>query len=452
MVEGVKKKIFIETYGCQMNFFDTKRIFQVLSREGFEKTENPIEANLILINTCSVREKPEKKVFSAIGRYKRLKEFHEDLKIGICGCVAQQKGEEILNENPSVDFVLGPDNINDLPYILGEIEEKKRLSLTKLKKREDGAFLEVNPEFEESPSAFLTIIKGCNKVCSFCIVPYVRGREVSKPHPIIIEEIKSLVSYGIKEINLLGQNITSYGKDILGEISFPQLLEKVNEIEGLLRIRFVTSHPCDCDDKLFSKFRELPKLCEYFHLPVQSGSDKILKKMRRGYTRGEYIEKIERVRKYCPDIALSTDIIVGFPDESEEDFENTITLLQEVEFDQIFSFKYSPRPRTFASRFKDNVPQNEKEKRLEMVQKIQEGITLKKMQKYLNSVVEILVEGESKRQLNNKRTLFCGRTRTNFISHFYNPSSNGGLKVERGEIVKVRIKEILPHSMRGELI
>jgi len=437
------KRVFAITYGCQMNVYDTRRILQVLARLGYEETNDPTKCDLFLINTCSVREKPEAKVFSTLARYKPLKSLNPDMVFAVCGCVAQQHGRALLEKVPWVDLVFGPDMIKDLPYLLEEIEKGKRLSLTKRMPRASYEFVEVDPKFEKGPTAFLTIMKGCDKVCTFCIVPYVRGREVSKPFAKVMDEVRSLVEGGVKEITLLGQNVNSYGKGLEGNPDFVGLLEALNDTKGLERLRFVTSHPRDADERMMACFKNLRTVCEYLHLPVQSGSDRILKLMKRGYTSKEFIEKVEMARHYCPDIAISTDIIVGFPGETLKDFEDTLKLLEKVQFDTIYSFKYSPRPHTPASRMPDDCPPEEKQRRLMELQSLQNEITRKRMQRFLGRVEEVLVEGPSER---NPFQL-CGRTRTNFVVNF-DPVDG----VEAGSLVHVRITEVLTNSLRGEIV
>jgi tRNA-2-methylthio-N6-dimethylallyladenosine synthase len=437
------KRVFVITYGCQMNVFDTRRILQVLARLGFEETDDPTKCDLFLINTCSVREKPEAKVFSTLARFKPLKDVNPDMVFALCGCVAQQHGHALLEKVSWLDLVFGPDSIKDLPSLLEEVASGKRVASTQRMPRATYEFVEVQKDFEKGSTAFLTVMKGCDKVCSFCIVPYVRGREVSKPFPMVMKEVRALVDSGIKEITLLGQNVNSYGKGMDGNPDFVGLLEALDDIKGLERLRFVTSHPKDADERMMACFRNLKTVCEYLHLPAQSGSDKILKRMKRGYTSAEFIEKVEMARHYCPDIALSTDIIVGFPGETLQDFEDTIRLLEKVQFDTIFSFKYSPRPHTLAGRLCDDCPPEEKQRRLALLQAFQNEITRKRMQRFLGRIEEVLVAGRSER---NPFQL-CGRTRTNFVVNF-NPVDG----VQLGSLVRVRITEVLTNSFRGEIV
>ncbi|MGB9628900.1 MAG: tRNA (N6-isopentenyl adenosine(37)-C2)-methylthiotransferase MiaB, partial [Thermodesulfobacteriota bacterium] len=359
-----RKKVYIETYGCQMNEHDSEQMLRLLERCHYLKTENPEAADLILINTCSVREKPEHKVYSALGRYRKMKEKRGAI-LGVAGCVAQQEGKRLLERIPYLDMVLGTQAIPQLPNLLEKIESsKERVCETGFD--EGGAYLNpILPEKEDLQiKSYVTIMQGCNHFCSFCIVPYVRGRERSRPSQEIIDEVKHLVKMGIKEVCLLGQNVNSYGKGISGEIRFPELLDRINQIEGLERIRFTTSHPEDLSDELVRLFSTLEKLCEHIHLPFQSGSDRILRRMNRKYTHSSYLKKVRHLREVCPSIAITADVMVGFPGEEEEDFQQTLSLIREVQFDELFSFKYSPRRGTRAAQFEDQVKEEVKKERL----------------------------------------------------------------------------------------
>ncbi|MBM4388513.1 MAG: tRNA (N6-isopentenyl adenosine(37)-C2)-methylthiotransferase MiaB, partial [Deltaproteobacteria bacterium] len=374
-----------------------------------------------------------------------LKEWKDDLILGVCGCVAKQKGVELLKKTPYLDFVLSPDNIPKLAEVVEKVSCGERLALTDFQPADDYEFVDVEPEVE-NVSAFYTIMKGCDKVCSFCIVPHVRGREISKPSAMIIRELKVLCSRGVKEVTLLGQNVNSYGRDIPGEMDFAELLERLNDIEGLKRLRFVTSHPVDASDRMLSCFGRLGKLCEYLHLPVQSGSDRILEKMRRGYTRDYYKSLIDCVRTHCPGIALSTDIIVGFPGETAADFVETLRLIEEAGFDQIFSFKYSPRPHTAALKYPDDVLPIEKQRRLNAVQELSDSITSKKMASYKGKTLEVLCEGLSRIAFSSEmKAQYTGRTRTNVVVNFFDDYNS----VDEGGLAVVRIDESYQHSLLG---
>ena len=437
-------RVHVITYGCQMNVFDTRRIIQVLQPLGYQETDDPVMADLILLNTCSVREKPEQKAIGTITRLKPLKEARPGLVLGVCGCVGQQHGRALLDRVPWLDLVFGTDNIRDLPGLLESVHQGRRVGHVRRMARKEYEFVRVEPAAETGPTAFLTIIKGCDKVCTFCIVPHVRGREISKPADLVIREVESLVSAGVREVTLLGQNVNSYGKDRPEGPDFPELLERVNGVTGLARIRFVTSHPADADQKMMECFGRLPKLAEYLHLPVQSGSDAVLKRMRRGYSIRDFRDKIAMARRSCPDIALSTDFIVGFPGETEDDFRMSLDLIREVGFDANFSFKYSPRPRTRAIRMNDDVPEEVKAARLEELQDLQDGIMAFRMARFLDRVEEVLVEGTSKA----RDFEWMGRTRTNRVVNFPPPTDGG---VGPGDMVRVRIDRILAHSLRGRV-
>lgn len=437
-----EKFVYIETYGCQMNEHDSEQMQWLLERYHYLPTRNPEKANLIIINTCSVREKPEQKVYSALGRYKKLKEKRGTI-LAVAGCVAQQEGGRLLQNIPYVDMVIGTQAIHLLPRLIERVErDGERVCETSMDRGEEYLKTILPQKNFPKVKSFVTIMQGCNHFCSFCIVPYVRGRERSRPSQEIIEEINHLVQRGVKEVCLLGQNVNSYGKGRDGEIGFPELLKRVNQIEGLERIRFTTSHPMDLSDELIQTYGRLEKLCEHIHLPFQSGSDKILKAMHRGYSRASYLEKIERLREVCPSIAITSDVIVGFPGEEEKDFEDTLTLIQKVQFDDLYSFKYSPRKGTRAETFDDEVNEEIKQRRLVLLQSLQKEITLRKNQAYVGRMEEVLVEGRSKQSPQD----IMGRTRTNKIVNFRGDSELVG------KLVQVRITQGLPHSLRGELV
>ena len=442
------KQVYIETYGCQMNEHDTERMLRLLEGAGYVGTKNAKEADFILINTCSVREKPEHKVYSALGRYKWLKEKRGTI-IGVAGCVAQQEGSRLLDRIPYLDLVIGTHAIPVLPGVLEKIEASgERVCETAYD--EAGEYLKavlpqkpslVGSVRPDKVKSYVTIMQGCDHFCSFCIVPYVRGREKSRPGGEIVEEVKQLAGKGVKEVCLLGQNVNGYGKGLEEEISFSKLLERINDIEGIERIRFTTSHPKDLSEELIQAFSKLPKLCEHIHLPFQSGSNKVLKAMHRGYTKESYIEKIESLKRVCPSIALTADVIVGFPDEEEKDFEETLDLLQRVRFDDLFSFKYSVRKGTRAARFEDRVEEKVKQDRLSILQEMQKGITLQKNEELEGRVEEVLVEGRSKQSAKD----VTGRTRSNKIVNF-----EGALNLV-GKLVNVQITKAYAHSLRGEM-
>jgi len=436
-------KIYTKTYGCQMNEYDSARILQVMKHQGYTPTERAEEADLIILNTCSVRDKAQQKVYSALGRWRKLKEQCEGLIIGVGGCVAQQEGEELLRRVPYLDLVFGTHNIHKLGQMVREVQNLGSRPVEVAFYR-DPTYLEDlqgRPEVH-GPKAYVTIMQGCNKVCSFCIVPHVRGREISRPSDNIINEIRELTGQGVREVMLLGQNVNSYGKTGQGELTFAELLHKINEIDGLDRIRFTTSHPQDLSPQLIDAYAVLGKLCEHLHLPVQSGSDTVLQRMRRGYSRKEYMDRIHRLRDRCPEVALSTDIIVGFPGETDDEFETTLEILEKMEYDEIFAFKYSPRPQTVAVKIhSDDVPEETKKSRLQTVLALQKEISLRKNRQLIGRVEKILLEGESK--LNTDQMM--GRTRTNKVVNVEAPR---GLV---GKTLEVRITGASANSLIGEL-
>ncbi len=438
----MQKRVYIETYGCQMNEHDTERMLRLLEGSHYVETKNSNEADFILVNTCSVREKPEHKVYSALGRYRWLKE-RKGTVIGVAGCVAQQEGSRLLDRIPYLDLVIGTHAIPMLPELLKRIEVSgERVCETAYDKGGEYLKAVLPQKSPEKVKSYVTIMQGCDHFCSFCIVPHVRGREKSRPSREIIEEVRQLAAMGVREVCLLGQNVNGYGKGLEEKIPFSELLERINDIVGIERIRFTTSHPKDLSEELIQAFCKLPKLCEHIHLPFQSGSNKILKAMHRGYTKESYIEKIDSLKKVSPSIAITADVIVGFPGEEEQDFEETMDLLQKVRFDDLFSFKYSPRKGTRAAQFEDKVEEKVKQKRLSVLQEMQKGITLQKNEELEGRLEEVLVEGRSKQSTKD----ITGRTRSNKIVNF-----GGDLNLV-GNLVPVRITKGYAHSLRGELL
>lgn len=436
----MNKKVYIETFGCQMNDHDSDRMKRHLLANSFLITDNEDDADAVILNTCSVRDKAERKVLSRLGRLKRLKKNKKDLVIAVSGCMAQRLGEKILDKHRHVDLVFGTHVINDAPKLLSKAFEGRRVLDVTFKNTCDFKFLTIpkDAHCRERVTANVTIMNGCSNFCTYCIVPYVRGPEVSRDPDDILNEIKRLAEGGVKEVTLLGQNVNSYGLGSSFKLDFPGLLEKLQEVNGLERIRFVTSHPKDLSDRLIGQFKDLSKLCEHIHLPVQSGSDKILKKMNRNYTAAHYKNLVEKLKKACPEIAITTDIIVGYPGEDDEDFEKTYELVKDVQFDGSFSFRYSVRPGTGSSE-KDLIPVKTASERLSRLQELQKEITFKKNEDVVGSLQEILVEGQSKR---GEGELF-GRTRTNKIVNF----KGGG---EHLSLLKVRITEAKKNSLFGE--
>jgi len=436
-----EKLVFLETFGCQMNDSDSERMLGILKGINFARTDDPGSADLILLNTCTVRDKAEQKVYSTLGRYKELKKARPGLIIGVGGCVAQQQGEKLLKRAPHLDIVFGPHNVHRLRELLLEADSGQRVVATRLTETIDADEYGVTGS-SSGEKAFVSIMRGCNNFCSYCIVPYVRGREISRPSSEIIKEIKGLVSRGVKEVTLIGQNVNSYGRGLHEGIGFPTLLREVNGIEGLRRIRFMTSHPKDILDPLISSFGELEKLCEHLHLPVQSGSNSVLKRMNRSYTREAYLSRVQALRDLSPGISLTSDIIVGFPGESDEDFDATMDLIEKVRYDAIFSFKFSPRLETKAADMPDQVDEGLKDKRLLILQERQREISLEKNIEYEGRVVEVLVEGGSEK--NHER--LSGKTRS-----FKTVKFDGNEELV-GELVQVRIVKGYVNSLIGEMI
>lgn len=432
-------KFYIRTFGCQMNVNDSEKMAGILKTLGYEPAQDWTEADVILVNTCSVREKPDQKVLSALGEFKKIKKQNPNAIIGVCGCLAQRAGYEILQKAPFIDMVFGTTNIHHLPKLLQEAKEGNK-AVEILEEIDSSEFeLDQYPTLRENKyTAFVTVIRGCDKKCTYCIVPTTRGKERSRRIGDILREIQFLVEDGVKEIHLIGQNVTAYGKD-LGDVKFYELLYAVADVKGVERIRFTTGHPKDLDEETIKAMADIPQVCEALHLPIQAGSDKILQAMDRGYTQKEYLHKIELLKKYIPDIALSTDIIVGFPGETYEDYLETIKVLKEVEYDQVFAFKYSPRPGTLAADMPMTESPETLSKWLNDLINMQKDITFKKNLAYENKVVEVLVEEQK------EDGRYVGRTRTNKLVHFY------GRDNLLGEIVDVKIEKVNRFSLEGVL-
>ena len=439
------KKFFLKTMGCQMNDHDSEVIRGLLLSLGYAETEEVEEADLILYNTCCVRENPERKVYGHMAGYKRLKEAKPHLLIGICGCMTQQKEERqnILRELPHVDLIFGTHNIHRLPELLARAEGGERVVEVwdEAPYEEEGQDFRENLPVERSHrlKAFVNIIYGCTNFCTYCIVPYVRGKEHSRLPESILTEVEGLVEAGYKEVTLLGQNVNAYGKDLSIDTSFSQLLTELNAIEGLARIRFTTSHPRDLGPDLIDALAGLDKVCEPLHLPVQAGSSRVLRRMNRGYTREQYLDLVQKVRQAVPEIALTTDIIVGFPGETEGDFQETLSLVEEVRFDSAFTFIYSPREGTPAARFADQVPEEVKKERIYRLIELQNKISAEHIQGLVGTKQEVLVEGTDGQGL-------VGRTRTNRQVHF------AGSQELMGELVTVEITEAGTWTLRGRVV
>lgn len=438
------KKLFIRTFGCQMNEYDSDKMVDVLAAvEPFARTDDPALADIILFNTCSVREKAQEKVFHDLGRLKHLKQKKPDLLIGVGGCVASQEGEAIVARAPYVDLVFGPQTLHRLPQLINERRASGKPAV-------DVSFPEIE-KFDALPpaeikgaSAFVSVMEGCSKFCTFCIIPYTRGGEISRPFEDVLAEVAKLAAAGVREIVLLGQNVNAYQGAMNHQLDadLAALLEGVAEIAGIERIRFTTSHPCEMTERLIDAYRRVPKLVSHLHLPVQSGSDRILAAMKRGYTALEYKAIVRKLRAARPDICIASDFIVGFPGESEADFEKTLALIDEVGFDASFSFLFSPRPGTIAAEMADETPAAVKSARLIRLQKKIDDAAQAISRAMLGSVQRVLVEGVSKK---NSAEL-AGRTDNNRVVNFV------GNPRQIGHFVQVRITDALPHSLRGEIV
>lgn len=435
-----KGHLHIITFGCQMNVYDSQKMAQLL--HGYQMVKDIRKADLILINTCSVREKAEQKAYSLLGRLCRLKSNKSHVVIGMGGCVAQQEGEILLRRFPHLDMVFGTQALHRLPELVSLVSrEGKRICEVALSHNGEKIPSCVTPLLPNVKS-FVTIMRGCNNFCSYCIVPYVRGSEVSRKSEGIIEEVTELVRQGVKEITLLGQNVNSYGKNTAGELSFSQLLKEISKIPGLKRIRFTTSHPKDLSNELIECFARIDSLCEHIHLPVQAGSDRILRRMNRRYTCQQYMDKVQRLREISPGVSITSDVVVGFPGEEDSDFQDTLDLVKKMEYDSIFSFKYSDRPHARASSFKDKVPAAIKDQRLSILQRVQKEITLKKNKRLEGNIEEVLVEGRSKKNVFE----LTGRIRSNKVVNF-----TGDYDLV-GKLVKVKIEKAYVNSLRGIMV
>jgi len=436
------KKYVIETWGCQMNEHDSEKLMGMLSDMGYLECDNIEEADLIIFNTCCVRENAELKVYGNLGQLKPLKRRNPDLIIAVCGCMMQQKHvvDHIKNKYPFVDLIFGTHNLHNFPVLLEKAKNSEEVVVEVWEN--EGELIEGLPVRRKyNIKSFVNIMLGCNNFCTYCIVPYTRGRERSREPEEIIREIKNLVNNGTKEVTLLGQNVNSYGKTLEKKVSFAELLYMINEIEGLERIRFTTSHPKDISLDLIKAIRDCDKVCEHIHLPVQAGSNRILKLMNRNYTKERYLEIVDILRKEVPGISITTDIIVGFPGETEEDFEHTLDVVKKAEFDGAFTFIYSIRKGTPAEKFKDQIPEEVKHDRFNRLINVLNPIVKERNMKYKDKVVEVLVEGESK----NNPEVLTGRTRTNRVVNFKGPNKL------IGQLVNVKITEPKSFSLFGVL-
>lgn len=437
--ETAPKRVHIKTYGCQMNVYDSDRMRGLLEGQGYQYEADPRRADVILVNTCSIREKAEHKVVSLLGELRPLKQKNPNAVIGVAGCVAQRMGSELLAKAPHLDLVFGPDAIDDVTRLVEEARAGKRRRTEATLDTSGRRFTQPAVVVRARPAEFLTIVKGCDHFCTYCIVPYVRGREKSRAMDEVLDDVRRLVAAGTKEVTFLGQNINTYGKGNPGE-SLAKLIEQAAAIDGLERIRYVTSHPRDLGDDLIRQFGEIPKLMPALHLPFQAGSDRILKRMQRLYTRAQYLEKVAKLRAARPDIAMSTDVIVGFPGETEDDFRETLEVLAEVKFSTAFLFKYSPRPGTKAAGFEGEfVPESVKEERLKRAQDVAFPLIAVENERLVGTTTPVLVES-----LDKKERYFSGRNPHNKLVHVMNAG-----EACVGKILDVEITAATGTNLRG---
>ena len=435
---GTGKKFFIETLGCQMNVADSELIIGMLNDEGFIRSNNPQNSDLIFINTCSIRERAEEKVHSQLGRWDKIKQNKPEVVIGVLGCMAQNLKQDILENRPFVDIVLGPDSYRKIPEIIKRsINDKQSIVDTKLSRYEvyEGIF----PKRKGGVNAWISIMRGCDKFCTFCIVPFTRGRERSRNIDSIVKEAEYAINNGYRELTLLGQNVNSFRNE---NYKFHDLLDIISQISGVDRIRYTSPHPQDITDQLLEIMRKYDNICNYIHLPLQSGSDRILKRMHRSYSKKDFLILVKKIRKMLPNVGISTDIIVGFPGETEEDFLETINVMEEVKFDSAFNFKYSPRIGTKASEYEDQISEIIKQKRLEKVINFQKEHSLLRNKQLIGSIQTILVEKQSKMSSDH----WAGRTDSNKWVIF-----NKG-KMKLNDMVKVTILDSKGISLKGELV
>ncbi|RPH85713.1 MAG: tRNA (N6-isopentenyl adenosine(37)-C2)-methylthiotransferase MiaB [Candidatus Rokuibacteriota bacterium] len=433
-------KLHLITYGCQMNEYDSERVAGLLRERAYELTDDATAADVILVNTCAIREKAEEKVFSKLGELKSLKAARPDLVIGVMGCMAQLQQATVLRRAPQVDLVFGSPAIARV----GELVERARREGRPVLETGEAPLVKITakPPAVDRLKAFVTVMEGCEKHCTFCVVPRTRGRERSHEPAAIVAEVEGLVAEGCREVTLLGQTVNAYGRDLTPPTDLAELLARVNDVAGLERIRFTTSNPYNLTPKLIRAMREVPKVCEWFHLPLQSGSDRVLDRMNRGYTRGRYLELVDALRQAEPTMAFSTDVIVGFPGETEADFEATLELIERVAYDNVFVFRYSPRPGTPAAAMAEQLGDDVKADRNRRALEVAQRVGAQRSARLTGRTMEVLVDGTSRR---NAREL-SGRTRCNRVVNF-----DGRGLVAVGDIVHVRVTDALPHSLRGTL-
>lgn len=446
---GLGKRVYIERFGCQMNDYDVERLTELLRRDGYERTDELWQAELVVLETCAIREKAEAKVASAAGRLKEWKSQPGHV-LAVGGCVPQQEGARLLKRIPLADLSFGPDQIPNVPALLDQVRrERRRISATEVIDVEDYSFLDADPRpFEDGSAAkvtaLVTIQKGCDNHCAYCVVPFTRGREVSRPADEVVAEVERFVAAGAREVTLIGQNVNSYhGLGAPDGDDFAALLARVDAVPGLARLRYTTSHPKDFTPAVARAHAELSRLCAWVHLPVQSGSSRVLRAMRRDYTSDEYLAKLDDLRERVPDISITTDIIVGYPGETEDDHRRTLALLERAQFDNIYSFAYSARPNTSAQQLDDDVPAEEKSRRLREVQEAQRVITRARLARFVGRELEVLVEGESR-----VGGQACGRTSGNQMVNFAPPPGVAPAELV-GQVARVRIEQAKTSTLVG---
>lgn len=434
---SMKRQIYLETYGCQMNVADSEVVLSIMDQAGYGRTEDAAKADVILVNTCAVRENAEQRVYGRLGDFKHYKRINPGVVVGVLGCMAERLRKDLMESESYVDLVVGPDEYRKLPDLVESAVEGEKGIAVRLSRAEN--YDDIIPLRTDGISAWVSVMRGCDKFCTFCVVPFTRGRERSRSLAGVVREVKELVAHGFKEVTLLGQNVNSY-RDV--KYDFADLLSSIARLNPALRVRFTTSHPQDMSEKLISTIADHENICKYIHLPMQSGSDRILELMNRTYNRRHYLNLVEKIKHLIPDVSLSTDIIAGFPTEKEEDHRRTIEVMRAVEFDGAFTFKYSPRENTKAWHMGDDVPENIKVERLNEIIEAQRQISLKKNEELIGQSLKVLVEGESKRSQED----FSGRTDGNKMVIF--PRSYA----EIGEYVDVRIERANSATLFGSLV
>jgi tRNA-2-methylthio-N6-dimethylallyladenosine synthase len=434
-------KLHLITYGCQMNEYDSERVAGLLRAERWELTEEAREADLVIVNTCAIREKAEDKVFSTLGQLRALKARKPELVVGVMGCMAQLRRDEIHRRAPGVDLVFGSPAIARV----GELVERARGQRRRVTETGEAPLVKLTarPPGASRLKAYVTVMEGCEKHCTFCVVPTTRGRERSHAPETIVAEVEGLVAEGVKEITLLGQTVNAYGRDLTPPTDLGELFERLDAVDGLQRIRFTTSNPYNLTSRLIRAFRDVTKVCEWFHLPLQAGANRVLERMNRGYTRERYLELVDELRAAVPEVSLTTDLIVGFPGESEDDFAETLDVVERVAFDGAFVFRYSRRPGTPAANLPDQVPEDAKARRHATLLALTTRLAVERAERLRGRAVEVLVDGTSRKDARE----LSGRTRTNRIVNF-----DGEGRARIGDLVPVRIADVLPHSLRGTLV